>query len=93
VAPGDIYDSVMGETLMTLFSCHSSGRDYSFQVTSPINHTMYSFHSSRRDYMFWTDTSGDRIYRSRLDASQRTTLISFGLSSAGINRIQHDPIL
>jgi len=32
--------------------------------------------------MFWTDTSGDRIYRSRLDASQRTTLISSGLSSA-----------
>jgi len=43
--------------------------------------------------MFWTDTSGDRIYRSRLDSSQRTTLISSGLSSAGINRIQHDPIL
>ena len=38
--------------------------------------------------MFWTDTSGDRIYTSRLDASQRTTLISSGLSSAGISRIQ-----
>ena len=52
MAPSDIYGSVMGETLMTSFSCHSSKRDYSFQVTSPINHTMCSFHSSRRDYSF-----------------------------------------
>ena len=38
---------------------------------------------SRRGYMFWSDVTADTISRAKLDGSEVTVLVNFGLSTVG----------
>ena len=39
--------------------------------------------SSRQGYMFWSDWSADTISRAKLDGSEVTVLVNFGVPAVG----------